>query len=96
MTWINAISNPCITIRNTHVRPGRNAPCPCGSGKKFKVCCAKGALDTVRWHAVRISTRSWVPVTPRMAAALVTERRVVRLASMRELQGQTNSGGNIS
>ena len=21
-------------------RPGRNAPCPCGSGKKFKQCCA--------------------------------------------------------
>ncbi|WP_428303892.1 SEC-C metal-binding domain-containing protein [Lacipirellula sp.] len=21
------------------VRPGRNAPCPCGSGRKFKVCC---------------------------------------------------------
>ena len=22
------------------VRPGRNDPCPCGSGKKFKKCCA--------------------------------------------------------
>ncbi len=21
-------------------RPGRNDPCPCGSGKKFKQCCA--------------------------------------------------------
>jgi hypothetical protein len=21
-------------------RPGRNDPCPCGSGKKFKHCCA--------------------------------------------------------
>lgn len=21
-------------------RPGRNEPCPCGSGKKFKHCCA--------------------------------------------------------
>ena len=21
-------------------RPGRNTPCPCGSGKKFKQCCA--------------------------------------------------------
>ncbi|MFZ9941534.1 MAG: SEC-C metal-binding domain-containing protein [Luteolibacter sp.] len=20
---------------------GRNAPCPCGSGKKFKQCCGK-------------------------------------------------------
>jgi hypothetical protein len=24
-------------------RPSRNAPCPCGSGKKFKKCCALGA-----------------------------------------------------
>ena len=22
---------------------GRNAPCPCGSGKKYKECCGKGA-----------------------------------------------------
>jgi hypothetical protein len=22
-------------------RPGRNAPCPCGSGKKFKRCCGR-------------------------------------------------------
>lgn len=22
-------------------RPGRNSPCPCGSGKKFKYCCGK-------------------------------------------------------
>lgn len=24
-----------------HVKPGRNKPCPCGSGKKFKHCCGK-------------------------------------------------------
>ncbi len=23
--------------------PGRNEPCPCGSGKKYKKCCGKGA-----------------------------------------------------
>ena len=26
-------------IKNTRRRPGRNDPCPCGSGKKFKKCC---------------------------------------------------------
>ena len=26
-------------IRNTAPRVGRNDPCPCGSGKKFKKCC---------------------------------------------------------
>ncbi|MBR6467995.1 MAG: SEC-C domain-containing protein, partial [Desulfovibrio sp.] len=23
-------------------RVGRNDPCPCGSGKKYKKCCGKG------------------------------------------------------
>jgi len=26
------------TVRNETKLPGRNDPCPCGSGKKFKVC----------------------------------------------------------
>jgi len=28
-------------IRNRRQRVGRNAPCPCGSGKKFKNCCMR-------------------------------------------------------
>ena len=26
---------------NPHRRVGRNDPCPCGSGKKFKKCCGR-------------------------------------------------------
>lgn len=29
------------TIRNAGVRAGRNDPCPCKSGRKFKACCLK-------------------------------------------------------
>jgi preprotein translocase subunit SecA len=29
------------TIRNRGTRVGRNDPCPCGSGKKYKKCCGK-------------------------------------------------------
>ena len=29
------------TIRREQPKVGRNAPCPCGSGKKFKQCCGK-------------------------------------------------------
>ncbi len=29
-------------IRNRQERVGRNDPCPCGSGKKYKHCCGKG------------------------------------------------------
>lgn len=30
------------TFRHDGPRVGRNAPCPCGSGKKFKKCCGAG------------------------------------------------------
>jgi preprotein translocase subunit SecA len=28
-------------VRRTHKKVGRNQPCPCGSGKKYKKCCGK-------------------------------------------------------
>ena len=31
------------TIRNEEPKVGRNDPCPCGSGKKYKSCCGKNA-----------------------------------------------------
>lgn len=34
---------PVEPIHNDSSAPGRNEPCPCGSGKKFKQCCAKKA-----------------------------------------------------
>jgi len=30
---------PVESIRNESGEPGRNDPCPCGSGKKYKQCC---------------------------------------------------------
>jgi preprotein translocase subunit SecA len=32
---------PPVTIRNRGEKAGRNDPCPCGSGKKFKNCCMR-------------------------------------------------------
>jgi preprotein translocase subunit SecA len=29
------------TIRNREIRVGRNEPCPCGSGRKYKACCLR-------------------------------------------------------
>jgi uncharacterized protein YecA (UPF0149 family) len=29
----------------TAPRAGRNDPCPCGSGKKYKKCCLRSASD---------------------------------------------------
>ena len=30
-------------LRARALRPGRNDPCPCGSGRKFKKCCVAGS-----------------------------------------------------
>jgi preprotein translocase subunit SecA len=31
-----------VTVRRKEKKIGRNAPCPCGSGKKYKKCCGAG------------------------------------------------------
>ncbi|OQY03760.1 MAG: hypothetical protein B6I22_10905, partial [Desulfobacteraceae bacterium 4572_123] len=28
-------------VKRTNKKIGRNDPCPCGSGKKYKKCCGK-------------------------------------------------------
>jgi preprotein translocase subunit SecA len=33
---------PQPNIRRTEPKVGRNDPCPCGSGKKYKKCCSRG------------------------------------------------------
>ena len=30
-----------VTVKNTEKKVGRNDPCPCGSGKKYKNCCGR-------------------------------------------------------
>ena len=39
----NASENKHQPIRNDGPKIGRNDPCPCGSGKKYKNCCGKNA-----------------------------------------------------
>ena len=36
-----AAENEPKTVRRKQEKVGRNAPCPCGSGKKYKKCCGK-------------------------------------------------------
>lgn len=35
------VALPQPTIRREGPKMGRNEPCPCGSGKKYKLCCGK-------------------------------------------------------
>jgi SEC-C motif len=51
-------------------RPGRNDPCPCGSGKKYKLCCAlkkdRLSLGTRAWFAliaVMLLIGAWLALT---------------------------------
>ncbi len=48
-------------------RPGRNDPCPCGSGRKYKACCL--AAD----GKARDAGVGGVPLTPQMIARIRTE-----------------------
>jgi preprotein translocase subunit SecA len=38
-----AIQAAATPVRRDVPKVGRNEPCPCGSGKKFKNCCGKNA-----------------------------------------------------
>jgi len=38
---MNAAINRSTTVKRTTQKVGRNDPCPCGSGKKFKKCCGQ-------------------------------------------------------
>ncbi len=37
---LELLQNP-VPTRTVENKIGRNAPCPCGSGKKYKKCCGK-------------------------------------------------------
>ena len=35
------VSLPKVAVKRTVPKVGRNEPCPCGSGKKYKQCCGR-------------------------------------------------------
>lgn len=41
---------PPMTIHNEGAKVGRNDPCPCGSGKKYKKCCLKKLKENPLWN----------------------------------------------
>jgi uncharacterized protein len=40
----NQLFGKTTTVRRLRPKIGRNDPCPCGSGKKFKQCCGGTTL----------------------------------------------------
>src|SRR5207237_1285148 len=45
------------------MKPGRNDPCPCGGGKKYKKCCLGKKAQALA--AAQKSIESQVPIEPR-------------------------------
>lgn len=45
-------------FRKGFTEPGRNAPCPCGSGKKFKHCHLDKMTETIRAGVVKASKKN--------------------------------------
>ena len=39
--YTRALRSGPAPVRSAHPKVGRNDPCPCGSGKKYKQCCGK-------------------------------------------------------
>ena len=55
------------------IPPGRNSPCPCGSGRRYKLCCGDPARGG-QIGAPGASTRSGSPLDALMWAALKAQK----------------------
>jgi predicted O-linked N-acetylglucosamine transferase (SPINDLY family) len=64
------------------IKPGRNDPCPCGSGKKYKHCCQ--AKDAAQAASARAS-KAFIPGTLQMA---IQQHQVGRLPTAKALYQQ--------
>jgi hypothetical protein len=60
----------------TQRRSSRNAPCPCGSGKKYKHCCLSKGFDWVQDDQGQ--TARQVPLSAEMVALLDQQRQQFR------------------
>jgi SEC-C motif/Protein of unknown function (DUF2384) len=65
--------------------PGRNEPCPCGSGKKYKNCCIKAAvqeLQAAHAHEGAVPrAMDWLARVHRKAFAAALQRQIEAAAS---------------
>jgi hypothetical protein len=70
-----------LPLRKDAARPGRNDPCPCGSGKKYKKCCQD--KDAAAAADPEIAWRQQLEVAaPTMTAQQVVDLRLADLASL--------------
>jgi tetratricopeptide (TPR) repeat protein len=63
-------------------KPGRNDPCPCGSGKKYKRCCLAKDEEAERTLAPTPTPRHKSPTHAEIAASLTAADDYVELVAL--------------
>lgn len=78
-----------FTVRRAAPRVGRNDPCPCGSGQKYKKCCYDKDQERLR-HSSRVAglTQEELRQTPEVGldAARLSEMRAFELVALEPLK----------
>jgi tetratricopeptide (TPR) repeat protein len=75
----------------TAPRQGRNSPCPCGSGRKFKQCCGRGAKSSADAAAAGIASPKPVP-SPLSGFTSLPDDVQRQLDTIASLQRQSGRG----
>jgi len=79
------------------MKPGRNDPCPCGSGKKYKKCCeARDAAEREQELAAEQAKRSDTLDPEQAERARKKSEAVVRREGIRGSSKQVRSGARPS
>jgi hypothetical protein len=74
----------------TEARPGRNEPCRCGSGRKYKHCCLE--KDDAKAAAARAKAAAEVPVPPAEAASSTPKKGAAKPPTAQPWKAATTRG----
>jgi hypothetical protein len=74
----------------TEARPGRNEPCPCGSGRKYKHCCLE--KDDKKAAVARAKAAAEVPAQSADEAVSSTPKKVVKPPTAQPWKANTTRG----
>jgi hypothetical protein len=75
---------------STSERPGRNDPCPCGSGRKYKLCCLQ--KDEAKALADRMEAAAAEAAAEPAEAAAATPKRPPKPQTHQPWKATTSRG----
>ena len=93
-----------MNTNSTAPSPGRNEPCPCGSGKKYKRCCGVGAAPKLSVASDDANPAGWDPealkqMNPEMMGQVTSALKRLPKGQLQRLQTlfqQAMNGKDIS